>query len=358
MKPKNKEENKPNLELKLSLNRKDKTSMKTMRQMSRKISKKFLARKKTQKKFSVILTKEEIEEKINYFKKIYGPSSSYQLCLQAIYYPPHQRTVELNNMISYYLRNLKNFVHILSGENEDKFELILYQIASHLIYEKYNENELICKYGDIGDKFYIILKGKVAFLVPTSNKYYMSEEEYIEHLIKLRFHQEIDLIKNIITNNQFTYFLGNNLDEFINNALEKHEKNKENKYSIYLYNKFYEYRKFINKEKRKEKLKNDINNNNIILNDDNIDGNTDYNNKNKLEYEDYIFQTSVHIDKNKIQKRKPVIIFEYQKTNIYSEGYTFGELSLLVKRIKEPLLRYVMKIVIWVLYLKKSLKNF
>ena len=175
MKPKNKEENKPNLELKSSLNRKDKTSMKTMRQMSRKISKKFLARKKTQKKFSVILTKEEIEEKINYFKKIYGPSSSYQLCLQAIYYPPHQRTVELNNMISYYLRNLKNFVHILSGENEDKFELILYQIASHLIYEKYNENELICKYGDIGDKFYIILKGKVAFLVPTSNKYYMTK---------------------------------------------------------------------------------------------------------------------------------------------------------------------------------------
>ena len=337
MKPKNKEENKPNLELKSSLNRKDKTSMKTMRQMSRKISKKFLARKKTQKKFSVILTKEEIEEKINYFKKIYGPSSSYQLCLQAIYYPPHQRTVELNNMISYYLRNLKNFVHILSGENEDKFELILYQIASHLIYEKYNENELICKYGDIGDKFYIILKGKVAFLVPTSNKYYMSEEEYIEHLIKLRFHQEIDLIKNIITNNQFTYFLGNNLDEFINNALEKHEKNKENKYSIYLYNKFYEYRKFINKEKRKEKLKNDINNNNnnnIILNDDNIDGNTDYNNKNKLEYEDYIFQTSVHIDKNKIQKRKPIIIFEYQKTNIYSEGDTFGELSLTSKKNK------------------------
>ena len=112
----------------------------------------------------------------------------------------------------------------------------------------------------------------------------MSEEEYIEHLIKLRFHQEFDLIKNIITNNQFTYFLGNNLDEFINNALEKHEKNKENKYSIYLYNKFYEYRKFINKEKRKEKLKNDINNNN-----NNIDENK---NKNEDPFDNIVIKDS------------------------------------------------------------------
>ena len=170
-----------------SLIRKSKNQVKTMRQMRLRLQKKFTKNKiDPKKKFSVLLTKEEIEQKIKHFKKIYGPSSSYQICLQALNYTPFQRTIELNNMISYYLRNLKNFIHILSDLNEEEFELILYQISSHL-----------CKYGDKADKFYVVIRGKIIFLVPKSNKYYMTEEEYIEHLMKLRENQEFELVKNI-----------------------------------------------------------------------------------------------------------------------------------------------------------------
>ena len=228
------------------IKRANKNITKTMRDLRLRINKNKLTRKiKAKQKFSVILTKEEIEEKIKYFKKLYGPSSSFRICLQALHYTQFQRTVELNNMISYYLRSLKNFKHILSDLNEDEFEKILFHISSRLNYEKYNKNEIICKYGDKAEKFYIILKGKVIFLVPKMNKFYMTEEEYIEHLMKLREYQEIELMKNIISHNQYIYYINNNnsnslldLDEFIFNAIERHENNKENKYSNYLYKKF------------------------------------------------------------------------------------------------------------------------
>jgi len=79
-------------------------------------------------------------------------------------------------MIDYHLRNLKKFIYKLSDLSEEEFELILFNISSHLNSEKNKKNDIICRYGDKADKFYIVLKGKVIFLVPEENKYYMSEE--------------------------------------------------------------------------------------------------------------------------------------------------------------------------------------
>ena len=324
--------------------RKSKNQTKTMRQMRLRLQKKFAKNKvDPKKKFSLLLTKEEIEQKMKHFKKIYGPSSSYQICLQALNYTPFQRTIELNNMISYYLRNLKNFIHILSDLNEDEFELILYQISSHLTYEKFNKNEIICKYGDKADKFYVVIKGKIIFLVPKNNKYYMTEEEYIEHLMKLRENQEFELIKNIININQYIFYINNNdnnnkennnnifeLDEFIFNALERHIINKENKYTNYMYYKFNEYK--ANREKEKNNVNNNSNDNNIDINN----------------YEDYIQLTNVNLPemreerqnskyntnnpKNKIPKKKLVSILEYQRTNTFIDGDTFGAVGLSTKK--------------------------
>ena len=316
------------------IKRPDKNVTMTMRQMRIRLNKKRMTKKNNaKKKFSVVLTKEEIEEKMKYFRKIYGPQSSYQICLQALRYTPFQRTVELNNMISYYLRNLTNFRHILSGLNEEEFERVLLDISTHLTYEKYNQNEIICKYGEKAEKYYIIIKGKVVFLIPEVIKYYMSEEDYIEHLMKLRENQEIDLLKNIISINQYIYYINvnanntNNIsdfDEFIFNILERHEKNKENKYSDYLYLKIKEYKK--NREQEKNN-NNDNNKNNNKLNEDKI-----------LSYEDYIKLTNYNKtekkDNNKISKRKIVNILEYKKTNIYSDGDTFGSLGVSNKKGK------------------------
>ena len=134
------------------LKRTNKNARMTMRDLRLRINQKRLTKKnKANQKFSVVLTKEEIEQKIKYFKKIYGPSSSFQICLQALHYNHFQRTVELNNMISYYLKSLKTFRHILSDLKEEEFEKVLFFISSNLTYEKYNKNEIISKYGDKAD---------------------------------------------------------------------------------------------------------------------------------------------------------------------------------------------------------------
>ena len=316
-----------------SITKSDKNKRMTMRELRLRINKKRITKKNQAKqKFSVILTKEEIEQKVKYFKKLYGPSSSFRICLQALNYNQFQRTIELNNMISYYLKSLKNFKHILSDLKGEEFERVLFFISSHLTYEKYNKNEIICKFGEKADKYYIILKGKMIFLVPKLNKHYMTEEEYIEHLMKLREYQEVELIKNIISNNQYIYFINssnnNNIlldfDEFIFNALDRHENHNENKYSNYLYTKFKEYK--ANREKEKNNVNNDKDKDN---------------NKFKINissYEEYIQLMNVDLketkDNNKISKKKKVNIFEYGKTNIYSDGDTFGSLGISTKKGK------------------------
>ena len=139
----------------------------------RKISKKN--KTKIEKKFRK--SKEEMEEELSNMKRFLRRSSLYDLAINAISHPPPDRTVEMNKTISYFLRSLKNFMNILYNETEEDLEKILFDISSHLKYEKYEKNQIICKYGDKADKFYIILKGKVIFLVPKMNKYYLSEEE-------------------------------------------------------------------------------------------------------------------------------------------------------------------------------------
>ena len=332
-----------------SIIRQSKNKIKTMRQMRLRLYKNKLTKKqvKSNKKFSVVLTKEEIEQKIKYFKKIYGPSSSFQICLQALYYPPYERTFELNNMISFHLRNLKIFVHKLSDLSEEEFEKTLFHISSHLNSEKYNKNEIVCRYGDKADKFYIVLKGKVIFLVPEERKYYMTEEEYIEHLMKLRENQEFELIRNIMNINQFIFEINNSekninnkidnnnnnfeLDEFIFSCLEQLQKKKENKYSNYLNEKFKEFK--INREK--EKI------NNIKDNDTNINTFNDYNyyikltnvNLNEMR-ENRNMKSSKPNQINKESKKKLVTILEYQETNLFTEGDSFGIIGISNKKSK------------------------
>ena len=83
--------------------------------------------------------------------------------------------------ISLYLSNLKKFITLLKSINEDnnnnntlkhnndendKYFRLLRYVSEHIIYEKYASKRLIMRYGDIGDKFYIILHGLVSIIIP------------------------------------------------------------------------------------------------------------------------------------------------------------------------------------------------
>ena len=175
--------------------------------------------------------------------------TSFNSCISSLSIVPEERTIESVGPIIEYLKILKNFMNSLLNEKEEEIEKVLLEISSCLKFEYYEKNKFICKYGDKADKFYLILKGKVIFLVPTENKHYMTEEEYIDYLLKLRKKGEIELIKNILIKNQLTFYFGEDFDEFILGSLDKFEKKKENIFSIKLYKSFYEFRKFKEKEK-------------------------------------------------------------------------------------------------------------
>jgi len=234
--------------------------------------------------------------------------TSFNSCISSLSIIPEERTLESVGPIIEYLKILKNFMNTLLNEKEEEIEKVLLEVASCLKYEYYEKNKFICKYGDKADKFYLILKGKVIFLVPTESKHYMTEEEYIEYLLKLRKNGEIELIKNILIKNQLIFYFGEDFDEFILGSLDRFEKKKENIFSRQLYKLFYDFRKFKEKEK-----------NNLIKKVENVD------------IDEYIKMNSINSydgsEYAKVKSPKLLTILEYQKTNIYEDGDSFGSLG-------------------------------
>ena len=250
-------------------------------------------------------TKSKEIKKTNIIIKNISPFNS---CINSLLIPPDERILETSQPIVDYLKTLKNFMNTLSNENDEQIEKVLLDVSSTLKYEKYEKNKFICKFGEKADKFYLILKGKVIFLVPTKVKHYLNEEEYLEHLLKLRKKGEIELVKNILIENQLNFYFGEDFDEFILASLDKFEKKKENVYSKKLYKLFYEFRRFKEKEK-----------NNLIIKEENAD------------IDEYIKMSIINSyddpEYAKIKKQKLLTIFEYKKTNIFEDGDSFGSLG-------------------------------
>ena len=259
-------------------------------------------------------SEEEKEEDQRIINKIFRYGHPSDICIKSLKKAPSERSKDDIKIISYYLQILKNFMNIFKGqiENEELKEL-LNTMSSKLKHEHINKSKFIFKFGDKANKFYIIIKGKVTFCVPKKNKHYLSEQEYILYLIKLRCFKEIDLIKKNMEINKFIYDLGDNFDNFVLNSLLKHEKEDEKIYSNEVYSGFKLIKEMIEKEKksrRKEKEKED-----------------------KKIYEDvilanYLERTMVYSSKSpeeaRINKRKLLEIYSYERTNTFEDGDCFG----------------------------------
>ena len=144
-------------------------------------------------------------------------TSLVDLCLHALDYLPKQRDNECLNHIITYLKSLPNFMNIILKEKNSKLsENLIEQISIHLRHEFIPKNNLVCRYGEKGEKFYIILKGKVVFLVPRPSKCYLNLEEYILYLMQLRKNNEFELINNLLVENRIYYHIENdNFDLYL-----------------------------------------------------------------------------------------------------------------------------------------------
>jgi len=102
---------------------------------------------------------------------------------------------ELNNLIKKYSDNYKNTISILSN---------------FLKYENVKTNNYVLRLGNPLNKFYIILEGRAAVLNLKEVKVFMTKEEYLVYLLKLKKLKENALISKIVMKNAKVFYLPNN----------------------------------------------------------------------------------------------------------------------------------------------------
>lgn len=123
-------------------------------------------------------------------------------------------------LIRYYLSNFPTLTTALSLKKtfNDPFE-ILHKLAVFIQGEPFEKNRIICMNGEVGDKFYLIFKGKVSVLVPNPFQVELTPIEYLNHLYTLRRLREYDLMNRTIDANREKYMT----IEILNLASEEHD---------------------------------------------------------------------------------------------------------------------------------------
>ncbi len=105
----------------------------------------------------------------------------------------------LQSFIIKYFETLTQFIDLISQLFHD-YKMLLGPLIDNMEYERIKKNTILFRIDDIGDKFYIILKGKVSILTVTQKQYFLTKGEYLKHLIKLKLYDEKLLLKKTIDN--------------------------------------------------------------------------------------------------------------------------------------------------------------
>ena len=105
--------------------------------------------------------------------------------------PTQKRTkYDIRSMQNYMLKNIEYFQKL--NEESDGSERIP-KIIQVLSYECFKKDEYIINFGEIGDKFYILLSGTVSIYKPSPINMNMTLYDYVKYLVKIR-----DVEKNLL----------------------------------------------------------------------------------------------------------------------------------------------------------------
>ena len=139
---------------------------------------------------------EKYDKRINTIKKILLKKTS-------------KRTLNENRILLNYLIDNFNYFKNIKKEQDEKE---LFYLSSALKLEFFHANKRIITYGEEGDKFYLILNGKVALFKPKLKSKKMTIEDYLNFALKYnnkngrnRFEKMVELNKDL----NIDYFLLN-----------------------------------------------------------------------------------------------------------------------------------------------------
>ena len=155
--------------------------------------------------FKVIKLKEIGKENIMTAEKMY----------QLLKEKPNYKNVE--QRINF-LMSLKPFYEDYSQFDRHS-EGILALIASEYQGKVFYANNIIFRYGDENNDFYLIHKGNVNIYCPFTESIYMNIDEFYIYLLRLRRYNEIEMLNDVLLMNNFVFMRSNeerfNFDEYV-----------------------------------------------------------------------------------------------------------------------------------------------
>ena len=101
-------------------------------------------------------------------------------------------------IVKTFLSSMSFLTAIKGPFNSDK---LLYSLSNYLKFEKKNKDTLIFRYGNKGNKFYVLIKGQVSVLILKEMKVQISFKRYFLHILLLKMLKENELMKKTITAN-------------------------------------------------------------------------------------------------------------------------------------------------------------
>jgi signal-transduction protein with cAMP-binding, CBS, and nucleotidyltransferase domain len=97
-------------------------------------------------------------------------------------------------LIKYFLNKYTKY-----GYFEGDKDSFLTKLSTSMHIESFPKDYLLFRKNDIGDKFYIILKGKVAIVINQDIFIDMTQREYYIHFEKLRYFKEYYLLERLLS---------------------------------------------------------------------------------------------------------------------------------------------------------------
>ena len=104
-----------------------------------------------------------------------------------------------------YLFFMKEFSNLLKKQAKTNPKELLETVALYLEYNNYPQNTIICRYGDKGDKAFIVLKGEVDILIKQKKVVRLEEENFHLYLATLIKYKEFSILLNVIKDNFESY---------------------------------------------------------------------------------------------------------------------------------------------------------
>ena len=255
-----------------------------------------------------------IEDTINE-KHTLDKEELLKLSLPSFIKSSNQKEIKDIILISLYLVQMKKFMKLFGDDlttiKDNGFFEQLKKIAANIIYEKFNKNRLVIRYGEEGNKFFLILKGEIQVVLPYRKTVYISIKEFKRYLLLLFIYKEFEILKLVIKENRVNqrvgffnanYFFfhedynGNNINNNLNiNDIKKSNNNiNKNNFNKNIDNKSNKNNKINNKNIDNKNTKNsNIINNNENKNTKNISKSFNKNENNNINKND---------DNNKILK--------------------------------------------------------